>query len=222
MKIRFIVFCEIALSFVFLSCCREKQYRYYPDGALYSEYTLRSGKIVGEFITYYENGQKSSVAQYINGKQHGKSFSYYTNGNLMSSEIYRFGKIKSLNIYDSDGRLVVDKGNGIGMIHFPSGEIMSISYLDGLPDGEQITWDDSKKKKTESVYNHGVLLKNIEWNQNGVMRFSSELIMSNDTAFYIHRSYYDNGQIHTENRVVNNVEVGNKRIWNEEGILISK
>ena len=51
-----------------------------------------NGKIEGEKISYYSNGNVSSKCFYIDGKLEGEKISYYSNGNVFYKCFYKNDK----------------------------------------------------------------------------------------------------------------------------------
>ena len=66
---------------------------YYNSGKIQNKGTLLNGKLNGELIVYFKNGNKKSVFNYKDGILHGDWIEYYPNGALMNSRIYADGKI---------------------------------------------------------------------------------------------------------------------------------
>ena len=66
---------------------------YYNSGKIQNKGTLLNGKLNGELIVYFKNGNKKSVFNYKDGILHGDWTEYYPNGALMNSRIYANGKI---------------------------------------------------------------------------------------------------------------------------------
>ena len=91
---------------------------FYSADKLKSKYNYRDGKLHGEFIEYYDNGDWVEVekpdpqrqttdmhlelrgqtikkqGKYVNGKLHGKIISYDENGKEVSNETYLHGKLQ--------------------------------------------------------------------------------------------------------------------------------
>ena len=58
---------------------------------------ISKGKIDGEWISYWDNGQLWSTSNYKDGKEKGEWLSYHENGELEKTKIYKDGKyIKTL------------------------------------------------------------------------------------------------------------------------------
>jgi TonB family protein len=93
----------------------------------------------GQFIYYYENGNKKSTTTYLNKKKQGKEFNWYENGNLKSELEYfenKKGEIeyKINNYWNPQKEQKVIDGNGdYEVINDNSEESGKIK--NGFPDG---------------------------------------------------------------------------------------
>jgi hypothetical protein len=72
----------------------------------------------GQFIYYYENGNKESMASYTNGSQTGKQYDWYQNGQRKSETEYyidnntRSPSYKIIQFWDINGIQKIIDGNG--------------------------------------------------------------------------------------------------------------
>ncbi len=58
----------------------------------------------GNFVWFYENGQKKTVADYWNNHLVGEHYEYYENGQLDTYQLYdNFGQLKESKFYKQDG-----------------------------------------------------------------------------------------------------------------------
>lgn len=106
---------------------------YYSDKEIYKIYDyFRSGVLQmagaskfkdrlrkeGQFVYYYENGNKESMKNFINGSQTGKQYNWYKNGQKKSeSEFFidtntRYPSYKIIQFWDIDGNQKIIDGNG--------------------------------------------------------------------------------------------------------------
>lgn len=68
------------------------------------EGNYRDGKQDGEWITYYQNGQRSAVDHFRNGVQDGLHQSWYANGQMAAKGYYKDGKREGVwRRWDPDG-----------------------------------------------------------------------------------------------------------------------
>jgi len=119
----------------------------------------------GEFIFYYENGNKQRISNYYNSHLLGKDEQWYENGTKQSEwEYFEYNKnipipCKLNQYWNPDGKQTVINGNG----HF---EDSSEDYSDsgniknGLKEG---TWKGiyNKKNKYTEVYKKGILISGV-------------------------------------------------------------
>ncbi len=68
----------------------------------YIDSTLQTKQ--GDFIWFYENGQKKMVAHYWNNYLVGEYYAYYDNGQIDTYQLYdNFGQLKENSFYKEDG-----------------------------------------------------------------------------------------------------------------------
>lgn len=116
----------------------------------------------GQFIYYYQNGNKELTVSYLNGKKIGKEFSWYENGNV-KSEIEYFENtdgqhlFKINNYWNPQKEQKVTNGNGdyeYSKGHFEQGGKVKNGYPDGIWKGKST---DYKYTFTE-YYENGKLV----------------------------------------------------------------
>ena len=61
---------------------------------IHQKYFKMSGKIEGEYISYWANGNVYSKCVYQNGKIEGERISYHLNGNVEIKCTYQNGKLE--------------------------------------------------------------------------------------------------------------------------------
>ncbi|TDO78175.1 TonB-like protein [Flavobacterium chryseum] len=119
----------------------------------------------GQFVYYYENGNKKSTVNYSNYKKKGREFNWYENGNIKSELEYfenKKGEVecKTNNYWNVQNEQKVKDGNGdyeiVNEYQKESGKVKN-----GLPDG---IWSGkilkSKTTFTEN-YENGKLISGI-------------------------------------------------------------
>lgn len=98
-----------------------KIYDYFKSGVLQmagaSKFKDRLQK-EGQFVYYYENGNKESMESYINGSQTGKQYNWYQNGQKKSETEFfidnntRYPNYKIIQFWDINGNQKIIDGNG--------------------------------------------------------------------------------------------------------------
>lgn len=128
---------------------------YYKSKALKSIGTTLDRDIIkkdGQFISYYENGNKQSKVNFANTKKSGKEFNWYENGNIKSEIEYFENKngdieYKINNFWNSKKEQTIADGNGdyadTEEYSEESGKVKN-----GFPDG---IWK-GKNLKTKSTF----------------------------------------------------------------------
>ncbi|WP_395065890.1 TonB family protein [Flavobacterium sp.] len=154
------------------------EYKYltlYKSGKVKEEKTLSGkdgGYVIGEEISYYENGNKSSSIPYENKKQNGKTYSWYEDGKLkeegkFDSNYFSTGKhFKMINYWNEKGEKIVSDGNGsVGFkneYYEDNG-----NYKNGYKVGK---WSGKSLKGTfsyEEIYSDGELVSGISTESDG-------------------------------------------------------
>jgi antitoxin component YwqK of YwqJK toxin-antitoxin module len=120
---------------------------YYKSGVLEKEGLSRNKEgdsKVGEFIFYYENGNKKAVSNFVKNRLNGKDSRWYDNGNKKQEGEYIFDEKKNESEYkvnlfwDRNGAQKVTDGTGdyeeIEENFFASGKVIN-GYKDGLWEG---------------------------------------------------------------------------------------
>jgi len=65
-----------------------EQIEYHPNGKVKSKGTLKNGKRVGVWTSYFNNGIVQSENKYEKGILNGKTAAYYPNGNVQYMGLY--------------------------------------------------------------------------------------------------------------------------------------
>jgi antitoxin component YwqK of YwqJK toxin-antitoxin module len=125
---------------------------YYKSGVLQMEGTSKTkdaNSKEGEFVFYYENGNKKAVTNYIKSRPNGKSSEWYENGNkkldgeYIEDEKTFVGALKVFQFWNSKNVQTVLDGNGdleeISEFFFAAGKVKN-----GFKDGN---WEGYDKKK---------------------------------------------------------------------------
>ena len=78
--------------------------RYYEDGSIEGTYHSIDGKLNGEQIKYYTNGNKKAILNYKLGIPHGKVIFYYESGKIENEFSNVDGVMHGIEYtYNSDG-----------------------------------------------------------------------------------------------------------------------
>ncbi len=120
---------------------------YYKSGVLQMEgtsITKDDKSKEGEFVFYYENGNKKAVTNYVKSRPNGKCSEWYENGNLKLEGVYVedektfVGELKVFQFWNSKNAQTVIDGNGdyeeIADSFFASGKIKE-GFKDGIWEG---------------------------------------------------------------------------------------
>lgn len=100
---------------------------YYASGAIKEELTIKDGKLDGEVVKYFENGQKMEVGQYENNLK----FGLWTRYNMTGTTI-------------AEARYKNDKKDGTWMVYDDKGsKLFQMEYKDGEKVGTWTQWDET-------------------------------------------------------------------------------
>jgi TonB family protein len=155
----------------------------YKNDKIKEEKTL-SGKdggfIIGEELSYYENGNKKSSTLYENKMQHGKTIEWYENkkikeeGEFNSANLSTGKHFKMINYWNEKGEKTVTNGNGLVVLKNDYYQETG-NYKNGYRDGK---WNGKSLKTTfsyEEIYSDGELVSGISTNEDGTKNEYTQL-----------------------------------------------
>lgn len=178
---------------------------YYKSGVLKMKGMSSNGDYLrkeGQFVFYYENGNKKSTANYIKNFTNGKEFKWYENGNkkedgeyILTDEKRKEYEYKVNQFWNSDGVQKVIDGNGdyeeINKHFYGSGKVK-----DGFKDGIWQGWTRSSDNKYTEKYENGKLVSgtiidknNIETKYNVLIKKPEPKNGISDFLNYVSRNY---------------------------------
>ena len=141
---------------------------WYSSGTLKQTQEWKDGIQTGQYTLYDTTGQKLKEGNYKEGAEEGLWTEWYKNGQKKSVNLYKNGKlIEVLNIWNGDGTLQVEDGNGEFVFWYgnPSsckscgfidGDKMSNgTYMNGLREGEWKDWYRDGQLLSERFYKEG-------------------------------------------------------------------
>lgn len=126
--------------------------QYYPDGKIKYKFKWTNGKLNGERLYFYQDGNVGSYGIYFEGLRQGKFVEYYQDG-----------KIKAESYFTNDTL------NGEQIEYFPSSKYsLKVNYRMGKLNGKYIEYYESENKKVEANYVNDILDGIwLEWYENG-------------------------------------------------------
>lgn len=142
---------------------------YYENGNKESVENYVKSKLDGKLNQWYENGNKRFIGYYKNGKKSGKQLLYYENGNLEEEGEYtesdEAGKYYKLNQYwDLNNKQLIIDGNGNYFYDNKIDYIATGIYKDGFKNG---IWKEVNSKYNYSlteIYENGKFVSGIRIN----------------------------------------------------------
>ncbi|GAB3716713.1 energy transducer TonB [Flavobacterium koreense] len=155
----------------------------YKSGKLKEEKTVSGkdgGYVIGEAISYYENGNKSSSILYENKQRFGKTFSWYEDGKLKEEGEFisvpnaTETRFKIINYWNEEGEKTVSDGNGL--VNFKS-EFYEENgnYKDGYKYGKWSGKSMINMYSFEENYSDGNLVSGVSTEEDGTTYEYTEL-----------------------------------------------
>jgi len=167
---------------------------YFNSGKLKEEYLYDNNELTGACTSYYYNGNPAYKSNYEKGKLSGTYQDFGLDGKRYSSSVYDGGKLKELQFFDKQGKLVstanVRNGGGNFVYYDEHGVKASEAFFtkEGTREGLSTWFYRNGKISTTETYKNGEL--------------EGEKI-----------SYYKNGQVSLKMNYSNGKEHGNKELF---------
>ena len=130
-----------ALMAMLAACDDGVQRAYWENGKLKSELRYKNGKLNGECVWYYQNGNKLSQGFYVNDTLEGCFTRWHPNGKIAEEGWYKLG------LRDSIGHTYSEKGLLASEEHYRNGEL----------NGEIKKWFDNGQLFQEGQYVDGMM-----------------------------------------------------------------
>lgn len=187
---------------------------------------LKNGIEDGDWIYYFDNGNKQAIGKYINGNKSGNWNYYYKNEKLKQTGTYVNGKFSGRwQWYYQTGELLKEeffiygKLDGESIEYSVDGNIIAKgNYVEGLKEGEWIYSIGDQEQKGKYIMD----LRDGNWesyylNQD-ILSFEGRYIQGNEDGKHIY--YYPNGKIKEEKYYNEGKKVRSWSKYNEKGDLI--
>src|SRR5438034_690500 len=137
----------------------------YPDGTIREQNTIVDGQLDGESISYDESGKVLRRAAFKAGKLHGEATSYDSTGRVTQKAFFVDGQLNGpTSIFGSDGWIVEKmmyrdgKPNGESLTYRNGAVQTRSNYVDGLLEGEFISYDERSEEHTSELQSHSDLV----------------------------------------------------------------
>ncbi len=177
----------------------------------------------GEWIWYFDNGQKKRVRNYLNGEYHGKALDYYENGQLENEYLYEHGEATGTWVsYHENGTIYTrsdyrfNEYHGRKEFYSPNGHLQLVRIYDhGRLTGYTYLGKDGKELPVIPVENETTVIK--AFFDNG--KVSREMEYKNGQLVNKYKAYYYNGQLENELDYVVNTYHGKDIEYYENGKL---
>ena len=147
----------------------------HPNKKRAESYSLKNGKLNGDWKGWDEEGNLVGQAEYRNGKIHGKFLQLRKAGGREFELNYLNGiENGAFRRWFDDGKLWVDENylagklDGISTTYFPDGKIqVSAEYRAGKRHGMEIHRYKNGQPRWEAVYEEGKLKTKLRWKRDG-------------------------------------------------------
>jgi len=96
----------LCLSLLAMSCSRQVEKEYYPNGKLKSVLNYKKGQLEGIALYYYENGNLQERVNYRKGKRERTGTTYYESGKLKEEITYENGEPVLVKLFGENGDLL--------------------------------------------------------------------------------------------------------------------
>ena len=198
----------------------------FDDGINESEGSLKNGKLDGEWIEWYNNGQMLIKENYLNGIKDGSYSSWNDNGQKLVQGIFRNGDQDGLWTYwyengQKEKEMTFSKGkmNGLWTWFYKNGSIKGKgTYKNGQKNGKWSFWNDNEIKDEEYNYIDGVFDGLwTTWYYDGNKRLEGIYIDGLKDGLWTW--WYENGQKEREDTFNDKIFISEK-CWDKNGIEI--
>jgi antitoxin component YwqK of YwqJK toxin-antitoxin module len=105
-RYRTVVAVVVGLSLLAVSCSRNVEKEYYPNGQLKSVLNYKRGQLEGIALYYYENGNLKERVNYRKGKRERTGTTYYESGKLKEEITYEDGERVLVKLFNENGDLL--------------------------------------------------------------------------------------------------------------------
>lgn len=184
-----------------------KKSEYYSNGAKYKEISYKEGKLDGEYIQYYGNGQIEFIRTLRNDYMQGPSKNFYQSGQQQFSGYYSFGK-----------------KSGSWTSWYESGKVKAQeTYQDDHLNETCTYYYENGNIEIKSNLKGGVFIGNYsKYYENGSIHYvipytNGEFKGTGD--FY---EYWENGKVKCKANYSNGVCSGNIEFYSKDGLLNEK
>lgn len=209
------------------------QVGWHENGQKSFEYSLLNGNRKGFSKNWHENGQMSDEENYVDGQTISRT-EWHKNGQKASEETYgQDGSESLLTLWHDNGQLEsqgtykdrVPQQNIVTTWH-ANGKKASEVHYDGITDdpeshpsaiksGLETRWDPNGTKRSERSYVKGILVQNNSWYENGQMRSEED---GNGRGFNGTESrWYEDGQLESQMTYSDGEMVGVWTTWHRNG-----
>lgn len=200
---------------------------YYESGGISEKTVYLDNEITGEFTEYYENGQLSSKGTYYKKKIDGKTENYDDDGKIFSDATYEKGRLREINFYDKNGKLIstttTRRGAANIVFYNAQGFKSQEGYFnkDGYKDGKFTSYYNSGQVSEESNWKEGVKQgSQVTYYPNGKVKETKTFIDGEEDGYV--KDYYINGQLNSEGWKVKDKRQQSYLYYNAVGDLTAR
>lgn len=196
---------------------------YYINGKMDIQGWYKDGNKEGDWLYYDVKGNLVKHNYYIGGDLYGHVDFFEDNGKLSERDVYKYGYIDKVYLYDSAEKIsytyTSDKGNGKFLSTYPNGNpLHEFNFVNGIFDGpSKRYYYDGKLSKECTYLMNDYQGADIGYYDNGKMRYNYTCDEDNyeDTA----RDYYPNGNLQQICEYEDDDRNGQEKYYYENGKL---
>ncbi len=195
---------------------------FHPNGMIWKKQFFKNNLPEGTFFTYLDNGSVLLQEDFSEGKKNGWSFRFWNQKQFAAKEFYINGNLTSGEYFDSEGNLVsqICDGNGFKIIFGKTGIKEKQSFLNGIPEGEIIVFNEKdhyiqrsfflkqglKEGEEKIFYPNGQIKTSLHWHE-GILQGPIT-------------TWYENGEKESQREINENQKEGLCSIWYPNGQLM--
>lgn len=196
---------------------------YYSSGDIKKILPYHNDELDGEEIHYDIQGNKVAIAAYAKGKREGVSQTYFSPEKLQSDEFFENDFLMKGVYFDARGNKIgqVTNGSGIRCLYQDGYCHTSISYLNGLPDGEVCVYDE--KHHLINLYNvHGQKKEGEEWEYypSGNEQKPKLYLLWHEDRIQLVKTWYENGVLESQKEMNENKRHGMSFAWYQDSSVM--
>lgn len=195
---------------------------FHSNGTIWKKQFFKNNLPEGTFFTYLDDGSLLLQEDFSEGKKNGWSFRFWNKDQLSSKEFYVNGSLIEGEYFDITGNTInqISTGNGFKAIFGKIGIKEQQSFLNGVPEGEMIVFNENchyiqrsfflkqglKEGEEKIFYPNGQIKASLHWHE-GVLQGPI-------------KTWYENGSLESQREINENQKEGPCSVWYPNGQIM--